>query len=153
MEPNDLLWKSGDSAHISTRCSDTHFVRRTDGMLIKPWTHACRKHLRLKRQARDARPARFRLRASLAAVGGMARVLRRHGLEVTVPTRIGPGDWVVTAVAPDGLSQNRLLRLGNHIDRTPALGRLTSVNVRLFRWLDRDRRQKAAQRPRRRASN
>jgi len=42
-----------------------------------------------------------------------------------------------------GVSAARLLRLCNLIDRSKALVLLTSVNVRVFRWLGKDRRQPA----------
>lgn len=51
--------------------------------------------------------------------------------------------WTIAATVPDALSDDRLLRLCKLIDRTCSLGLLTSVNVRLFRWLGIDRRQPA----------
>lgn len=69
-----------------------YFALEMDGMTNKQWTHSFCKHHRLKRRAADPRPTRFRLRAPLAEVGWIARILRRHGLAVTVPTRIGSGD-------------------------------------------------------------
>ena len=60
-----------------------------------------------------------------------------------MPVRISPTQWRITATVPDALSDDRLLRFCQLIDRTRALSLLTSVNVRLFRWLDRDRRQPA----------
>ncbi|MEG3143368.1 hypothetical protein U1839_01765 [Sphingomonas sp. RT2P30] len=118
-------------------------------MTDKPWTFERRKRLRLKRARRarqpicNERPGRFGLRASLAEIGGIARLLRRHGLAVTVPALVSPAQWKITATVPDALSDDRLLRLCQLIDRTRSLGLLTSVNVRLFRWLGKDRRQPA----------
>lgn len=111
------------------------------GMINKPWTYESRKRCRRKRLGRDGRPNRFRFRASLKEVGGIARLLRLHGFEVTVPARISPSQWTITAVVPEQLSAARLLRLCNLIDRSRTLAPLTSVNVRVFRWLGKDRRQ------------
>ncbi|MDF8332003.1 hypothetical protein [Novosphingobium cyanobacteriorum] len=110
-------------------------------MTDKPWTYEARKWIRLKKPRRDERPNRFRFRASLKEVGSIARVLRLHGFEVTVPARIRPLQWTVAAIAPEPLSADRLLRLCNLIDRTQSLHPLTSLNVRVFRWLGKDRRQ------------
>jgi hypothetical protein len=65
----------------------------------------------------------------------------RYGFEVTLPKRVSADQWRINAIAPDGLSRARLLRLCNLIDRTPSLALLVSVNVRIFRWLGLDRRQ------------
>lgn len=76
-------------------------------------------------------------------VGGIARILRLHGLHVTIPARIGSNQWTITAMVPETLSAGRLLRLSNLIDRNRSLTSLTSVNVRVFRWPGKDRRRPA----------
>lgn len=112
-------------------------------MIAKPWTYEARKRHRRKREQRDERPNTFRFRASLREVGGVARLLRLHGFEITVPVRVSATQWKITATAPERLSAARLLRLCNLIDRSDALALLTSVNVRVFRWLGKVRRQPA----------
>lgn len=69
--------------------------------------------------------------------------MKRHGFQVTIPKRESAEHWSIQAIAPDTLSEDRLLRLSNLIDRSMALALLTSVNVRAFRWLGRDRWQPA----------
>lgn len=112
-------------------------------MIKKPWTFEARKRYRRKRPSLDERPSKFSFRASLKEVGGIARLLRLHGFEVTIPARVNATQWAITAISPEQLSAARLLRLGNLIDRSNALQLLTSVNVRVFRWLGKDRRQPA----------
>lgn len=91
----------------------------------------------------DERPSKFNFRASLKEVGGIARLLRLHGLQVTIPVRVNATQWAITAIAPEKLSAARLLRLCNLIDRSNALQLLTSVNVRVFHWLGKVRRRPA----------
>jgi hypothetical protein len=112
-------------------------------MIDKPWTYEARKRHRRNRLHRDERPNRFGFRASLKELGGIVRLLRLHGFEVTIPTRISATQWAISAFAPEQLSAARLLRLCNLIDRSHTLELLTSVNVRVFRWLGKDRRQPA----------